>query len=242
MSPVAFVPRAVVFAAALASVAASSLAPADEGTPTTPTTTSTTEPPRKGRRTADEPTEIEVLNFVDEHERDPQAYAVGLSVGIGGISTKGSARVVPAAAFAFTFDFGLGPGGARVPWSLEPFAAFAITPASFDSDVRKYPDRFTELGTRLVYRGSGALEGRFLSLGLGLVWTSFGDCPRPQPERCDLHGNLVPAFLVDLGVGVVEWQVRGARYGFGVAGPIELSKYPGGGVFGFFYGQLGLGR
>ena len=86
----------ILFTAALATfVAASSLARAEP---------STTEPPKKGRRTVEEPTVIEVLNFVDEVEPDPQAFAVGLSAGLGVLATKGSDRVVPGANFAFTFD------------------------------------------------------------------------------------------------------------------------------------------
>ena len=233
--------RRVLLALSMVSaVAASSLARAEP---------STTEPPKpapvpnKGRRTVDEPTEIEVLNFVDEVERDPQALAVGLSAGLGMLATKGSSSARAAANFAFTFDFGLGPGGARVPWSIEPFAAFSITPATFNSDVQQFPDRFTELGARLVYRGnSGLFAERFVAVGLGLVWTSWGTCSEPAPALCDNRHDLAPTALVDLGLGIQEWVVRGARYGFEVLTPVEVSKHPGFGLFAAFYGQLGLGR
>ena len=231
--------RRITFAFAVAtSVAASSLARAE------PSTTEQPPPsPAKGRRTVTEPTEIEVLNFVDEVERDPQSLAVGLSGGLGMLATKGSSSARAAANFAFTFDIGLGPGGARVPWSIEPFAAFSITPATFNSDIQAFPDRFTELGARFVYRGNaGLLEGRFLAVGLGLVWTSWGSCSQPAPALCDNRHDLTPAGLVDLGFGIHEWTARTARYGFELLTPVEVSKHPGFAVFGAFYAQLGLGR
>ena len=206
------------------------------------------------RRHHDAPVEVQIIDLTDGPEPDPQALAIGVSGGVAGLRTRGSSGVTAAADFSFTFDVGLGAGGARVPWSLQAFASFAITRATLSSDVQVFPDRWTEIGVRAVYRGapgSGLLDGRWLSLGLGGVWTSWGSCGQGSDlvvmdpingPVCTSRHELAPAGLIDVGVGVQEWSTRFARYGFGVRAPFELSSHWGWGAVAFFYAQLGFGR
>ena len=200
------------------------------------------------RRKTEEPTEVEIIDLSDEPEPDAQAFAIGLQAGPALFHTNGSEdKVVPAADFSFTFDLGLGPGGARVPWTLEPFVAFALTRASLSSTVNVFPDRWTEIGARIVWRGQGSFDGHWLSFGLGGVWTSYGRCGDVvlDPNNnlvCTERHDLTPALLVDLGVGLQEWTTRIARYGFTLRAPIEISGHPGiGGVLAF-YAQVGFKR
>ena len=210
------------------------------------------------RRKVEEPTEVEIIDLSDEPEPDAQAFAIGLQAGGGALHTNGSEdKVVPAADFSFTFDLGLGPGGARVPWTLEPFVAFAITRASLSSTVNVFPDRWTEIGARIVWRGEGSLDHHWFSFGLGAVWTSYGSCAHDPSQQADpTTGNLAclpkgdlpaktdltPALLVDVGVGLYEWTARFARYGFLLRAPVEISGHPGvGGIFAF-YAQVGFKR
>lgn len=213
-------------------------------------TSSSTEPPRKGRKVVTEPTEVELIDLTGEVDPDPQRYAVGVEAGASLLYTHGSGAPVGAGAFAATFAFGLGPGGARVPWSIEAFAGFSVTRAALDSAVRTFPDRFTEIGARLVYRGDhGLLEQRWLAVGAGLVWSSYGTCstgsaldPSTGNVTCiDAH-SISPGALLDLGVGMQEWTSRSARYGIAVRAPFELSAHWGFAAMATFYAQLGLGR
>lgn len=235
------------------------LARADE--PSTPAPAASTSvsasastiPLRKPRPT-EEPTEVEVINL--SPDRDPQALALGAHFG-GGLLTARYAGP-PQAAFTFSLvaDFGLGPGGARTPWTLEPWIAFAM---SFNQLVDKpsYPNRFTEMGVRIVHRWGedSSLSHQWLSLGAGAVWTNT----RPSsgffdPDRgctgsaesiaskgldCTRSGPIAPGALVDVGVGLYETIVRRARWGFGVRAPVQISKYPGVALFAFFYAQVG---
>ena len=215
---------------------------------------------RRRRREA-QPAQVETVTVESAPDRDRQAFAVGIDAGLAYLLTRGSGAGVGAASFGFDFDFGLGPGGAHVPWTLEAFISFAITPDVFRSNVQpRYPDRFTSFGARLVYRAtSGVLERRWLSIGAGLVWTSFGRCDRDEdygqavtydalgnqvvaPSACINHGTVKAAPMIDLGAGLYEWTARAARYGFALRSPIELSSHPGIGLIGLFYGTMGLGR
>ncbi|GAC1393709.1 MAG: hypothetical protein NVSMB47_01480 [Polyangiales bacterium] len=196
---------------------------------------------------------MELIDLTDGPQPDPLAMAVGLTGGLAGFHTRGSQGVSAAADFSFTFEAGLGPGGARAPWSVQAFVSFAITRASLASDVQVFPDRWTEVGVRAIYRGmpgSGLLDGRWLSLGLGAVWTGWGTCAHGS-ELAALQAagapactavDIAPGGLIDVGVGVQEWSTRFARYGFGVRAPFELSSHWGWGAVAFFYAQLGLGR
>jgi hypothetical protein len=254
---VAAIPGVAAIVAASSSAAQEPPAPpAPSVSATTSSTTSVTTTSAPLRRHHEEPTEVEIVDLTDEPEPDPQALAIGLQAGPALFHTNGSEnKIVPAADFSFTFDVGLGPGGNRVPWSIEPYFAFAITRASLSSTVNVFPDRWTEIGARIVWRGEGSLDGHWLSLGLGAVWTSAGSCdfhgaadPATGDVPCqDAAGNsskfnLTPAFLVDVGVGLYEWRARVARYGFLLRAPFEISGHPGvGGVVGF-YAQVGFRR
>jgi hypothetical protein len=192
--------------------------------------------PAHARRKADAEDEVEVITLEGEPEYDRQRFAVGLLGGLGWVTTRGSGLGVGIADFALLGEFGLGRYGMRVPWTLEFFVAFALNRQSFQGDSTTHPNRFTEAAARLVYRGEqGLLEGRWLSLGAGIVFTSYA-----QPD-VSASGNIAPGALLDLGFGVQEWTTRLVRYGFGARVPVELSKHPGVGAIGFFYAQVGLG-
>jgi len=191
-----------------------------------------TKPPAKSAPAS----EIEVVTLEGDPEYDRQRFAVGLQGGGGWITTKGSGAGAGFANFAFLGEFGLGTYGARIPWTLEVFAGFALNRQSFSGDSTSHPNRFTEAGARIVLRGdSGLLENRWLSLGAGIVFTSHGTTDSPT------GGDIAPGGLIDVGFGVHEWTTRLVRYGFGARVPVELSKHPGIGVIGFFYAQVGLG-
>ncbi len=178
--------------------------------------------------------EIEVITLDGDPEYDRQRFAVGLHSGLGWLTTRGSGAGNAVADFGLLGEFGLGTYGARVPWTLEVFAAFAITRSSFSGDSTNHPNRFTEAGARIVLRGDGLLANRWLSLGGGIVFTSHGGATGRDAE-------ISPGGLVDVGFGVYEWITRLVRYGFAARVPIELSSHPGVGAIGFFYAQVGLG-
>lgn len=210
-------------------------------------------PPEKKslRRKVEPPTEIEVIDLTGD--RDPQAFALGAHIG-GGFLTNVHSGGQGAAHVALVADFGLGANGART-WSLEPFASFAVAYGVL-FEKGGHPNRFTELGARLVYRPEGGLLAhRWVSFGAGLVWTSrrpssgFLDPSRACLDDsakanelgldCSRDASISPGLLVDLGVGIQEWVVRRARWGFGVGTPIQISSSPGFAVLAFFYGQVG---
>lgn len=208
-----------------------------------------------------EPQEVEIITLEGEPEYDRQRFAVGAQGGIGWFDTKGSGRGEPAVDFGIVAEIGLGQYGARIPWTLEIFASFAVTRTSLTatSEVGKHPNRFTEIGARFVYRGSdGWLAARWISVGAGIVLTSFNAPDTISPaERaactagtagtagtgtnCTFPDTGVFGGLLDFGFGIHEWTTRLARYGFGARVPVELSAHPGIGLVGFFYAQLGLG-
>ncbi len=235
-----------------AETSAPDAAPSPEPAPA-PTPAPSAPPLRKPRPTV---TEVEVVDITEGTPIDPQRFAVGLQLGGGWMTNRGS----NGAAFAdasLTVDVGLGAGGARVPWSLQPYFAFAVTYGTgLGSGV--HPNRFTEIGARIVYRfPGGPLDGSWLSLGGGLVWTSTkpssgylgaNPCKRDvaaaeaQGLSCANDGEIAPGGLVDVGIGVREWTSRRGRIGIGLRAPFQLSSNPGFGVLGFFYAQVGTGR
>lgn len=207
------------------------------------------------RKPRPEPTEVEVVDLT-EGAVDPQRLAVGPQIGGGWMTNQGS-KGAGFVDVALAVDIGLGAGGARVPWSLEPYFAFAVTYGT-GLGAGVHPNRFTEIGARIVYRfPGGPLDGSWLSLGGGLVWTSTkpssgylgsAPCKRDQAAAeaqglsCADDGDIAPGGLIDVGIGVREWTTRRARVGFGVRAPLQLSSNPGFGVLGFFYAQVGTGR
>jgi hypothetical protein len=200
-----------------------------------------------------EPTVVEVVDLGGD--RDPQSFAMGVQLGPGLFYTSGSA---PQLGFGtmLTADFGLGEGGKRIPWSFEPFVGFAVT-YNLLTDTRGYPNRFTEIGARFVYRFStGWLEDRWFSLGAGAVWTSrrpssgyfhpSGACRSDNPADaaalgldCSPNEPISPGLLVDLGVGLIEQKVRRARWGIAARLPLQISSTPGLAALAVFYAQIG---
>jgi hypothetical protein len=208
-------------------------------------------PPKKSLRRKPEPIEVEVVDLTGD--RDPQAFALGAHIG-GGYMTNIHSGGQGAPHVSLVADFGLGENGAR-KWTLEPFAGFAISIGSL-REVGGHPNRFTEIGARLVYRGdSGLLDHRWIGFGAGLVWSSrrpssgFTDPPQPcfkgedaataAGADCSRKSGISPGLLVDLGVGLHEWVVRRARWGFALRMPLQISSSPGFSVFAVFYGQIG---
>lgn len=196
---------------------------------------------------------VEVITLNPEAELDRQRYAVGISAGGGWMTNSGSGPGAGLGSFGIALSFGLGRGGARVPWTLQPYASFAITGASLSSESTVHPNRFTEFGARVMYRFSGALAHQWVSLGPGIAWTSrtpsqaeVAACltrtGQSAPAQCRDAADISPAFVLDLGFGAYEITTRIARFGLGVRAPVQLSAYPGIGVIAFFYGELGLDR
>ncbi len=232
------VSRLGAFSAALAVFVATALAGAAEPPAPAPAAAKTAEP--------EEP-EVTIIDLTEEPEPDHQAYAAGMSAGPALIVTKGSPSPTFGGNFVFTFSFGLGPGGARIPWSIDAFASFTATRSSFKADIQAYPDRWTEIGARLVYRGeSGFFAERFLALGLGGAWTSYGRCSKPEDldakGNCTNKGIVAPGLLLAPALGLQEWTSRTSRYGLELAVPVEISSHSGFAVFARFYAQLGLRR
>jgi hypothetical protein len=207
---------------------------------------------RSTRKVRPAPTIVEIIDLGGE--RDTQAFAMGAQVGAAYLYNRNSAGAA-GVDIALIADIGLGPGGARVPWTLEPFLGFAITYNAL-AQKRGHPNRFTEIGARVVYRfDHGLLEGRWASVGAGLVWTSTrpssgysdpSNACREESDRaatlgldCSSDGSISPGGLLDLGFGLKEWTIRRARWGFGARVPIQLSAMPGFAAIGFFYAQVG---
>jgi len=200
------------------------------------------------------PSEVEVIDLTPD--RDPQALAVGAQVGAGVLAVREGGPAQGAFNVALVGDFGLGPGGARTPWTLEPWIAFAM-PFNVMAEVKGYPTRFTEFGVRIVHRwgDDSVLAHRWIALGAGAVWTNTrpssglfdprnlcrNDSDRAAAEGldCSRSGAISPGALLDLSIGLHETVVRRARWGFGVRTPVQLSTYPGITVLGFFYAQVG---
>lgn len=198
------------------------------------------------------PVEVEVVDLT-EAERDPQFFALGAHLGGGFLAnTRGGGQ--SALHSAITFDFGLGPGGKRVPWTLEPWAAFAITYGVL-FEKGGHPNRFTEIGVRVVYRfEQGFFANRWLSLGAGAVWTSrrpssgfLGDkrcfvnedAATAAGYDCSVKQGISPGLLVDIGVGLHEFTTRRIRWGFALRTPIQISSTPGFAAFATIYAQVG---
>jgi hypothetical protein len=208
---------------------------------------------RDKRRRQPEPQVVEIVDLTED-DRDPQRFAVGGQLGGGWMTNRGS-KGAALADFALTFDFGLGSGGARVPWSLEPYVAFAVTRGT-DIGQGVNPNRFTEIAVRLVHRfpSGGLLEHQWIGLGGGLVWTSTeasSGYRGTQPCRldkaaaeaagadCSTNPNIAPGALVDVSLGIWEWTVRRARWGIGARVPLQFSSNPGFGGIAFVYAQVG---
>jgi hypothetical protein len=197
------------------------------------TSASSTTPTSFSRKSTEE-VEVEVITLEGEPEYDPQRFAVGLSAGGGWLDTRGSGAGAGVGNFGILGEFGLGQYGARAPLTIEVFASFALNQGSFSAGGNIHPNRFTELGGRLVWRPEGGLlADRWLSLGAGIVFTSWG--------KDGDQGNVAPGALLDVGAGLFEWKTRLVRYGVGLRAPVELSSHPGVGALGFFYAQVGLG-
>ncbi len=221
---------------------------------TSATAATSTVPLRKPRP---EPLEIEVVDL--SPEGDPQAFALGAQLGVGVLAVSGGGPLQATTDAAFVGEWGLGPQGKRVPWTVEPWLAFAM-PINQLADKGGYPSRFTEFGARLVYRWDerGWLPNHWIGVGLGAVWSNtrptsgFFDpkrrCYRDLTSAvaagldCSSLGNIAPGLLVDLSVGLLETTIRRARWGFGLRVPVQLSSHPGFGVLGFFYAQVGAAR
>lgn len=182
---------------------------------------------------------VEIIDLTPEQEVDPQRFSVGGDAGLGWLTNRGSGAGQPSLNFAVAVAFGLGPGGAHEPWSIEAFAAFALTYSTIRGTSGD-PNRFTELGARLVYRlPDGPLAHRWVSLGAGIAFSSWG---APGHEVGRPRGDITPGALVDLGVGVYEVLMRRARIGVALRVPIQLSAHPGIGTLGVFYAQIGIGK
>jgi hypothetical protein len=182
---------------------------------------------------------VEIVDLTPEQQIDPQRFSVGGDAGLGWLTNRGSGVGQPSVNFAISAAFGLGPGGAHEPWSIEAFVAFALTYSTIRGTSGD-PNRFTELGARLVYRlPDGPLAHRWVSLGAGLVFSSWG-APGTDPARA--RGDVTPGALVDLGIGVYEVLMRRARVGIALRVPIQLSAHPGIGTLGVFYAQIGVGK
>lgn len=206
------------------------------------------------RKSRPAPTEVEVIDL--SPDRDAQALAFGAQLGAGMLAVRYGGPVQMNFDVALVVDIGLGPGGARTPWTLEPWIAFAM-PYNLLVDKRGYPNRFTEIGVRIVHRWAddSVLAHRWVSLGTGLVWSNTkpssglldprGLCTRNEAQAaaegldCSRSGEVAPGLLVDLGIGLHETVIRRARWGFGVRAPLQISKTPGVMILGFFYAQVG---
>ncbi len=203
---------------------------------------------RAAPRKPAEPTEVEVVDLSEDVRPDPQGIAAGAQLGGGWYTNRGSRPGVPGLGASITTAFGLGPRGARVPLSLEPWISFMVPL------VDGHPNRFTEVGVRVLWRFTGILDGHWLSLGTGLVFTSTRPsagysklCVDNPPQAaaagadCSESGEITPGWLIDVGLGVKEWTLRGMRVGIGARVPFQVSSHPGLGVLGFFYAQIGTG-
>ncbi|MBI2389866.1 MAG: hypothetical protein HYV09_09760 [Deltaproteobacteria bacterium] len=205
------------------------------------------------RKPPPEPIEVEIIDLSPDH--DPQAFAFGAQLGGGFFAVKEGGPGQGAVDVALVVDIGLGPGGKRAPWTLEPWIAFAI-PINVLIEQAGQPNRFTEVGARVVHRWTdGLLANKWVSLGVGAVWTAtrqssgFYDprrlCVRDEALAaregldCSRTGGISPGALVDVGFGLHEWVVRRARWGFGARVPVQISAFPGVAVIGFFYAQIG---
>jgi len=242
------------FGLARAATAEPAPAPSVSASASAPSPPKTAIPTRKPRP---EPTEVEVIDL--SPEGDTQAFALGAQVGGGLLGVSGGGPIQATTNVALVGEFGLGPSGVRVPWTLEPWLAFAM-PLNALVSSRGYPSRFTELGARAVYRFSegSTLGHQWFSFGLGAVWSNtkpssgrfdpqrrcFGDPAVAEAAGldCSFSGAIAPGLLVDLGFGIHETVIRRARWGFGVRVPLQISAHPGFGVFGFFYAQVGTAR
>lgn len=205
-----------------------------------------------------EPGEIEIIDLNPEPPRDPQRIALGGQLGAMWMTARGAGKGTGAIDFALLGSFGLGPGGARVPFTLDVWIGAAIAYGAFNLEPsqEQAPNRFTEIGTRLVYHREPSGGFSWMSIGGGLAWTSTrpNSDPNFDPRcndanaaaaagvHCPIRGDIAPGALVEAGFGVFEWLSRNARTGVGLRFPGQLSRYPGIGAVLFLYGQIGLQR
>lgn len=192
---------------------------------------------------------FEMIQLSEEPELDPQRIAMGMNLGPGWITNRGSGAGVWLAHCALTATFGLGPGGSRSPFSIDAYVGFSATPAVFTGSVYPNPNRFTELGVHWIVKPQTQFfERRWFAVGAGLVFTSWGTrtplcTTSTQNASCDSQsGELNPAAVLDLGFGVYEWLSRRGRLGLALRTPIQLSSHPGVGAMFYLYGQIGFGR
>jgi hypothetical protein len=213
-------------------------------------------PPASATATTGEPAEIEVIDLTPEPERDPQRYAVGAQVGAMWMTNRGSGHGTGALDFALVGTFGLGSGGARVPFSLDVWvgAAIAHKLLSLDPSEETSPNRFTEMGVRLVYHREPSGAFSWFSLGGGLVWTTtrqFNDdrydsicndltAAKNAGVACGGRGLIAPAALYDVGFGIYESISHLKRAGVAIRFPGQISRFPGIGAVLYVYGQIGL--
>ncbi len=215
----------------------SASASASNGAPsaTTSAATSAAAPSPAASSSASAEPEVEIVDLSETPQTDRQGLAAGVIIGLGGASTIGSAGVTPLLQIGLAIDVGLGRAMARVPWTLESWFSFSVTADELagSAQVSQWPDRFTELGARVRYTfPGGPLAGRWLSLGGGVAFTSYGYAGLANNET---------AGLVDLGIGVQEWASRRARVGLALHVPVAVADHPGFGVFGAFYASIGTG-
>jgi hypothetical protein len=201
--------------------------------------------------------EVEVIDLDPEPTRDPQRIAIGGQLGGMWMTNRGSGAGTGALDFAVMGTFGLGSGGARVPFSLDVWAGAAIVHTAFNLQPGQEtaPNRFTEIGVRLVYHRQPSGGFAWVSLGGGLAWTSTRQlsddtvdplCNTDRPKAksigidCGSVGNIGPGALFDVGFGIYEWMSRGSRAGVGLRFPGQISHFPGIGAVLYLYGQVGL--
>lgn len=254
---VALLPCAAARAATAEPVPSASPAPSASLSASAPASASASARKFPLRKERPPPTEVEVIDITPD--RDSQALAFGAQVGGGLLAVRQGGAPQATVDVALVADFGLGPGGARTPWTLEPWIGFAV-PFNALGDKRGYPDRFTELGVRIVHRWgeNSLLPHQWVSLGVGAVWSNtrpssglfdprrlcFANEAQASAEGldCSRSGEISPGALLDIGFGIHETVVRRARWGFGVRTPVQLSQTPGFAIFGFFYAQVGTSK
>ena len=190
-------------------------------------------------------------------QRDRQRFAPGLVLGGGWLDNKGAGAGGGLTTIELSIDIGLGPGGARIPWSIEAFGGIGFEPTL--SHASEVPNAFTTFGARAVLRPPN-LPWNWFAVGVGVAWTdtvvgSTAQWSTPihsvnagqsvaSGSNCGVRCavDYGPGALFELEAGVFEWTTRRTRMGFGVRIPVQISQWPGIGVFGFLYAQVGVDK